>query len=272
MSLKIYLSHVVACTCQRLTHDFVFYSDGQLGPHASSFNSSKLKRIAATIYNTPIWRSLRLKRDLVDSCHNSPSTSLTARQQAIYCYIRFRWSLLAGCDSVQAAYDYLDEEGMRRRTEFLLGTDAMSPSNLFPFRFSQTQHNWGKCGHGIRSNQAYNTPKLKYEAAVRATKCLMQDYINNHHVNVYNLFHALSSRDADEATAELLKGIVESCGVIVHTGSLFYKKITSDQFIDCWITQKLIRAAKQEAAKIASEFPEGCSFRLDKYRMQGYTS
>ena len=215
------------------------------------------------------------------SCQNSPSTSLTPRQRAIYSYVCVRWSLLTECDSIQATNGTLDEEGQLRRYKFLLGSYATSPKTLFPIVIGHPT--WETCWDSNFNGTTVMTVDQGYKAGLGVAKCLMKNYINiKGTVDFSKLVMAISSKDADSASAKLLKGLAETCaeyreyesisesGIITIADT--YNIVTADEFINCWVTQGVLGIAKQEADKTASEFPEGCSFRLDNGKPQAYTS
>ena len=273
----IYLLHIGACTCHRFYYnDVVSFSDGQLGLDASSFNISKLERIVATLAAEPAWKEFQT--GLVASCRNPSSPNLTARQQAIYSYICVRWSLLIECDSMQYTSGRLEEEALERRNMLLLGDHPTSPKNLFP---ELRLRPWNWCSFGIDDNPSLNKIQ-RYEAALNATKCIMKDYIDDfeigyNRVNFSRLHTDLSSKDPNITSVKLLKEIVERCAlyrVYYHATrtTWIYYGMTADEFINCWATQGILDIIKKEADIEARVFPEGCSFRLDNSKEQGYSN
>ena len=282
----IYLLHTGACTCHRFSYNgVVSYSDGQLGPDASSFNLSRLERILATLAAEPAWREAQT--DLVASCRDPFYPFLPARQQAIYSYSCIRWSLLTECDSMQYTNGSLDVEGMYRRYMFLTGKYPTSPKSLFEgvlrrpsiWCFYDTYPLFDK------PYQAKDVEGINYRiaqvyiAALDATKCLMQNYINKQDgtVNFIRLEKALSSKNPNNTGVKLLKELVARCAdyhlsyLTATVSYRFYDRMTADKFINCWATQGVRDIANQEAKNAAREFPEGCSFRLDNSKEQGHS-
>ena len=249
-----------------MTLSLVSYGDGQLGRDASSFNISKLERTVAALVADPAWKGIQ--PDLVASCQN-PTSSVTPRQQAIYSYLCVGWHLLTDCDYKQATEDRLDEEGQRRRAEFLLGSYAMSPKTLFPDEISHSRWSW--CSSSPPHDRVY-------EAALNVTKCHMQRYIIGGSVDIASLLLNINLTDKDSASARLLIGLMTKCAGYRKSGTPAFPIIDvhpsmmAEAFIDCWVTHGVYSVAKQEAEKTASEFSDGCSFSVEPFKHPWYKS
>ena len=246
----------------------LFSSNGQLGAHDSSFNITKLEQIVATLSAEPAWNGTQT--DLVASCQNASSSSLSARQQAVYNYLCVRWSLHADCDVIQDTNGMLKDKGKKRRADFLAGEYDLSPRKLLEDCGLVRTSTLTKCSKGRYTG--------RYESALSRTLCLLEDFIGpDGRMDVSKLVmtskcdegfpvHKLAGRCAGtrQGSVSTYKYVGRCAGS--SQGSVgTYKNVTAEEFVNCWAMHGVFSAAKQVANQVASGFPKDCSFDITKW-------
>ena len=242
----------------------LLHSNGQLDPNDSSFNTSKLQQIVATLAAEPSWNGTQT--DLVEFCLSPPSIRMSHRRQAVYSHLCVRWSLQTECDYIKDTKGTLDDEGKRRRASFLLGEYALTPGELLRNSWLIKKSTSTKCSKGLYTGSDVNQ---LYKSGLNRTLCLLEKFIGTDgRMDISKLVEDGNKQDTEFSSGPLY-ALVKRCAGTGQGSVVTYRSMPAEDFVSCWAQQGVLSAAKQEASQVASSFPEKCSFNITKWEKHG---
>ena len=182
---------------------------------------------------------------------------LSARQQAIFSYTCFAHSLQVQCDEQQTANGTLDDEGLLRRTRYLLGECPLSPLSLARgFGLNATRSESSQ--EGVPTPTQPNATLL-FEAAVRRVVIGLQGLAGpDGNIDFRPLVASFSSGTPPSPAVVTLLRELEVFGCARDdSGQLV--PVSTDFFVRCLAENAVYSCARQEAEQVARLFPDTCA-------------
>ncbi|KAF0303885.1 hypothetical protein FJT64_024187 [Amphibalanus amphitrite] len=205
-------------------------------------------------------------RVLLEGCLRSSDARLTPRQSAVYAYSCWQWTVACQCHVYRYLHGGADDLGKLRYIRLLADQCPVSPSRCLDAFGAVTGRSWAECSGGMYDGDDLET---RYAAEVSRVTCLLQDFTDTE----TGLLDGPRLRQAnfDNSTNVLKRSrmdrVIREAAMLPDGGSFTDKPLTVHfipglstlEFVRQWATGGTLACAYQDANRLASQFPDGCT-------------
>ncbi|XP_043240304.1 uncharacterized protein LOC122390915 [Amphibalanus amphitrite] len=242
---------------------------GQLDGPSTPFNWASFER--SQLAYTPVVPTNLLLGDeeprvLLEGCLRSSDARLTPRQSAVHAHSCWQRTVARQCDVYLYLHDLMDDPGRLRLIHLLADQCPTSPSRCLDAFGAVTDRSWAECSGGMYDGDDLET---RYAAEVSRVTCLLQDFTDTEtglldgprlrQANIDNSTNVLKRSKMDR--------VIRQNAMLPDGGSFMDKPLTvhfipnysTEAFVRQWAAGSSISCSYQEANRLASQFPDGCT-------------